>query len=420
MTRPGHARFEVKYVDPTLCSDVIFGFVGIDLEHLTYQIIHTEDRDFLKSLLKMKFVYPRLRVILAMGGEEVGDLPFEGISAIPSSLQEFSTNVAGRLRRTGFDGLEVAWTTQDGTKRETITSICKALNEAFQREAIITGQEKLLLTLASLPSGVTPEPLYQPLELQPYLDRITVLGFNYDSLYSPRLAHNNPFHAHEESPDKSCQSASIDWWTRHGVPKQKLLLGLAAFGRSVRVEAGRYNTDTLRSLAKPGHQGQFSNADGLLTYYEICSFVKSTMWLESWDSQWRSPFANGYREGGKEWVSFENPRSFQVKSQFVKHNGLGGIAIWSLDMDDFGGRFCQNGSYPLLRAAAAAAVFINASALLLGEPKERPVKMEIHFGFFIVLWVLCIGALGSVFVYGRRIMKTEAAIKKVRLSSEFF
>jgi chitinase len=50
-----------------------------------------------------------------------------------------------------------------------------------------------------------------------------------------------------------------------------------------------------------------------------------------------------------EWVGFDDVRSVELKVKYAIHNNLGGVMLWALDMDDFSGTFCNQGTYPLLR-----------------------------------------------------------------------
>jgi chitinase len=38
----------------------------------------------------------------------------------------------------------------------------------------------------------------------------------------------------------------------------------------------------------------------------------------------------------------------------MKVNGLGGMMIWALDLDDFSGKFCGEGKYPLITTMSKA------------------------------------------------------------------
>jgi hypothetical protein len=50
------------------------------------------------------------------------------------------------------------------------------------------------------------------------------------------------------------------------------------------------------------------------------------------------------------WISYEDARSARKKAEYAKKMSLGGVSIWSLDMDDFKGWFCNLGSYPIIES----------------------------------------------------------------------
>ena len=80
----------------------------------------------------------------------------------------------------------------------------------------------------------------------------------------------------------------------------------------------------------------------------------------------------------RDWISYDSIENVQKRAAYVVANNLGGIFVWSrtlptrltstrahfllslVDMDDFNGAFCNNGTYPYVR---------NSLALL---PNEMP------------------------------------------------
>lgn len=49
------------------------------------------------------------------------------------------------------------------------------------------------------------------------------------------------------------------------------------------------------------------------------------------------------------WISFEEPETAKQKAQYVKQNGLGGIALMDLSLDDARG-ICDSNKFPILKA----------------------------------------------------------------------
>ena len=52
------------------------------------------------------------------------------------------------------------------------------------------------------------------------------------------------------------------------------------------------------------------------------------------------------------WVSYEEPESVVHKKSYVLSNGLGGIGLSDLSMDDFRGSCNLGRKFPLLKAAS--------------------------------------------------------------------
>ncbi len=96
----------------------------------------------------------------------------------------------------------------------------------------------------------------------------------------------------------------------------------------------------------------YTDEEGVLSYYEVCEMLSSKQKTAKvyWDHVSNVPFAiiSGQSKDSNTWVSFDDSQSARKKANYVKANGLGGVSIWSLDMDDFKGLFCNLGAFPII------------------------------------------------------------------------
>lgn len=71
---------------------------------------------------------------------------------------------------------------------------------------------------------------------------------------------------------------------------------------------------------------------GFITYSEVCWFMLNNYYVHSvFDERSCSPYVYSVFE----WISYENDRSIECKSRWIRDSQFGGAMIFSLNSDDF-------------------------------------------------------------------------------------
>ena len=71
----------------------------------------------------------------------------------------------------------------------------------------------------------------------------------------------------------------------------------------------------------------------MIAYSEMMEILNSGRAKSEWDDNAHVPFA--YDEKAKIFFSYDDPRSWNQKLDFIENKGLGGAMIWEIDQDDF-------------------------------------------------------------------------------------
>lgn len=96
------------------------------------------------------------------------------------------------------------------------------------------------------------------------------------------------------------------------------------------------------------------NISGFVTYSDVCWFKKNNIFIaDKFDEETCSP----YIHSGTEWISYENERSIECKTNYVKLNGFGGVMVFSLNTDDYLShcydKNAPNDRFPLVRKVSS-------------------------------------------------------------------
>jgi len=350
--RPKKGKFLPEYIDPFLCTHVIFAFGWIKGGRLTSFEANDVSGDgkagLYQRVIGLKAKNPKLKVILAIGGWSFGTSKFKEVAETRFSRQTFIFSAIPYLRKHNFDGLDVDWEYPKSSDRDNFVAYLKELKESFDYEAAETGNERLLLS-AAVPVG--PDNVrggYDVPAVSKYLDFINLMAYDFHGKWEKQAGHNAPLFAPSSDSEWRKQlsvSFAAKMWTRLGTPKEKLVIGMPTYGRSFTLsDPSQY---LVNSPAKDGGEaGEYTREAGFLAYYEVCDMmIEGASYI--WDDEMKVP----YLVQGDQWVGFDDERSIRNKMDWVKTNGYGGAMVWSVDMDDFNGTVCGSGvKYPLIGA----------------------------------------------------------------------
>jgi len=263
---------------------------------------------------------------------------FPEIANNETRRKAFVNYVVPFLEKHGFQGLDFAWifpTTQEKTKdKDGFTALLKDLKSAL-------GPKGLLLTAPVSATKSIIDEAYDVPEIIKYVDFLNMFSYKYHTIYERHTGIDAPLYAATDAPiEEQYQTVnfSTKYWLSKGVPSSKLILGLAGFGNSYTLT----NPKNHGINASVTLDGPFTDA---LPFNLICEPLKQPNWTIVFDQTSQTKYA--YRNS--QWISYEDPDSFGVKAKYAKDLGLGGVILWTVDMDDFN-KTCAKETFPLLRS----------------------------------------------------------------------
>ncbi|CAH1795108.1 unnamed protein product, partial [Owenia fusiformis] len=352
--RPRPGKFFPENIDPTLCTHINYAFVKLIEGRLAPVEWNDESTEWSKGnyekIVDLKEVNPSLKILLAVGGWNMGSSPFSQMVASNTSIKYFVKTSIKYLRKHRFDGLDLDWEypgsrgSPQGDK-ERFTILCQELRNGFEKEAMETGSERLLLSAAMAAGQDYIENAYQIDRVAEYLDFLNVMTFDLHGSWSKVTGINSPLYA---DPTVANDTLNTDWviqyYLSNGVPAEKINMGVPLYGRTFTLHDSRY-ADIGHPARGPGVKGRYTREKGFLAYYEICVYKGHTNWVGGLDEEQQSCYGNLHNQ----WVGFDDTRSIPLKMKYLKEQRLGGVMVWAIDLDDFTGLFQRNRlKYPLL------------------------------------------------------------------------
>ena len=111
--------------------------------------------------------------------------------------------------------------------------LCQELCDAFENEAASTGKPRLILTAAVAAGESTVETAYDVEKISAALDLIHIMSYDLHGSWDGTVGHHSQFFHHPDDPMGAAASTSYaaQLWLNKGLPANKLVFGLPAYGR---------------------------------------------------------------------------------------------------------------------------------------------------------------------------------------------
>ncbi|HEV8248249.1 MAG TPA: glycosyl hydrolase family 18 protein [Polyangiaceae bacterium] len=347
-------EYKVEDVDGALLTHANFAFAkidpGPDRQNPKFKVAAYDPSDVgaqgqYARFNALKRKHQHLRTFISIGGWSFNETAtawiFTTVAEKPSTRAEFIQSAIAFSREYGFDGVDLDWEypgepTRGGRPQDTqnFTALLREFRAAIQDEASKTGKEALLLTMAA-PAGPYHFRWLELDKIHESLDWINLMAYDYAGPWDGRTGVNAPFR--DLGPGIQ---GSVSAYINFGVPADKIVVGLATYGRSF----GSVDKAEVDTAAKgSGPPARCTQADGMLAYFEVMELIQSGKYKAGWDDASSTPFA--YDSAAKVWITYDDEKSITKKVEFIREKKLGGAMFWSLDTDDY------HKGYPLVSIA---------------------------------------------------------------------
>lgn len=300
------------------------------------------ERRFDQGFVKLKQRLPGLQVVASVGGWGGSD-PFFHLANDVAKRQAFAHDVVRFLREhAGFDGIDIDWEhpggngaangvqlgdKADGQGYADLMADLRAAVDALGRD---TGRRYLVTTAVNPSSAIVDRINFK--QAAQALDLVFMMSYDYYGVWSPDAGHHSALKS--ERPGDDSLERSVANLEQAGVPRKKLVAGVAMYGRG------------FAGVAKPGNGAARSGpypADG-----DVGAITYRAMRADRIDDRGRA--LNGwrlrhddktdawslYQPEQQVWIGFDDPRGVLAKGRYALRAGLAGVFAWELSQDHQG------------------------------------------------------------------------------------
>jgi chitinase len=285
----------------------------------------------LHSVQALKKQNPGLKIILSVGGWQAEG--FSDAALTDSSRHVFADSAAQLLREYSLDGIDLDWEypgqgvagieyrPEDKHNFTLLLQTLRATLDAQSASQKRTGGNRYLLTIAA-----ADREYFDYTEMDQahvYLDWINLMSYDFFNSLTPTTGHHAGLYRSEHAlpRDRNADSAVTQYLVA-GVPADKIVLGVAFYGRGFAGVTARNN----------GVNEPYEHFEAEHSYTELVEkLIGKQGFVRYWDARAQAPYL--WNATSRVFITYDDPQSIAIKAHYVLEHRLGGVMFWELSQD---------------------------------------------------------------------------------------
>ena len=331
---------------------VIIGYVGgyrglirtdsIDvwrLSHINYAFIdvkdnrawlHNEKTDTvnLRKLSELKKINPDLKILISIGGWSWSK-NFSDAVLTDTSTRNFASSAVAIVAKYNLDGVDIDWeypgmigdsNTYRAEDKQGYTNLFRHLRQDLDSLSNITHSKYFITTAVG---GSEDYIAHTEMDkVASYADYINVMSYDYADGTDSFSSHHTNLYSSSGDDHQYSADRSINAFLNAGVPPDKIVIGIAFYGKGWQLVSNA-NNGLYQRAVKPARGGGFT--------FLKDSVIDRNGYKQYWDRKARAPYL--FNDDKRIFISYDDERSVKQKCKYVKRHHLAGAMFWEYFSD---------------------------------------------------------------------------------------
>jgi len=289
---------------------------------------HANDEENLGILKDLKERSNKLKIIISIGGWE-GSGGFSDMALTKTSRSKFIESVIAFLKKYNLDGIDIDWeypglpgygNTHRPEDKVNFTYLLQELRERLNQEEVVDSKGYILtIAAASFYNYLVNTEMGK---IHEYLDYINPMTYDFAGEWTANTGHHTNLYIPDSHPFAMSAHTAVTFYLNKGVPKEKIILGIAFYGRG-----WKDVRDINNGLYQPGT----GISSEFLYKTMVQEYINKNGYTRYWDESAKAPYL--WNQNEKCFISYEDEESIYAKCNYIKSKELGGAMFWELHGD---------------------------------------------------------------------------------------